>query len=64
MLFRSKYTSDLSSGLKASFYTGCKNTDATTYDGYPVVQIFATNPNTLVVNKAGRPASEPILEIE
>jgi hypothetical protein len=59
-----KYTSDLSTGLNNSFYKGCKNTDATTYDGYPVVQTFTTNPNTLVVSKAGRPASEPILEVE
>ena len=40
------------------------DTPATTLDGTPPVETFATNPNTLRVNKAGRDASEPILEIE
>jgi len=57
-------TSDLTRGLQNSFYKGSKNTAATTLDGTPPVETFTTNPNTLRVNKAGRDASEPILEIE
>jgi hypothetical protein len=57
-------TSDLTRGLQNSFYYGTKNTSATTLDGSSPVEVFATNPNTLKVNKAGRDASEPILEVE
>lgn len=57
-------TNDLTRGLQNSFYNGTKNTSATTLDGSSPVEVFATNPNTLRVNKAGRDASEPILEIE
>lgn len=57
-------TTDLTRGLKNSYYLGSKNTAATTLDGAPPVETFATNPNTLRVNKAGRDASEPILEVE
>jgi hypothetical protein len=57
-------TNDLTRGLKNSYYLGSKNTAATTLDGAPPVETFATNPNTLRVNKAGRDASEPILEVE
>jgi hypothetical protein len=57
-------TTDLTRGLKNSYYLGSKNTAATTLDGTPPVETFATNPNTLRVNKAGRDASEPILEVE
>ncbi len=59
-----KNTSDLTRGLQNSYYKGSKNTAATTLDGTPPVEIFTTNPNTLRVNKAGRDASEPILEVE
>jgi hypothetical protein len=59
-----KNTSDLTHGLENSYWRGCKNTAATTLDGTPPVEVFATNPNTLKVNKAGRDASEPILEVE
>ncbi len=59
-----RYTSDLTRGLQNSFYKGCKNTSATTLDGSSPVETFLTNPNTLRVNKAGRDASEPILEVE
>ena len=59
-----KNTSDLTLGLENSYWRGCKNTAATTLDGTPPVEVFATNPNTLKVNKAGRDASEPILETE
>jgi hypothetical protein len=57
-------TADLTTGMKNSYYNGSKNTAATTLDGTPPVEVFATNPNTLRVNKAGRDSSEPILEVE
>jgi len=57
-------TSDLTKGLENSFFRGSKNTAATTLDGTPPIEVFSTNPNTLKVNKAGRDASEPILEVE
>jgi hypothetical protein len=57
-------TSDLTRGLENSFFRGSKNTAATTLDGTPPVETFTTNPNTLKVNKAGRSANEPILEVE
>ena len=57
-------TSDLTRGLENSFFRGSKNTAATTLDGSSPVETFITNPNTLRVNKAGRDASEPILEVE
>jgi hypothetical protein len=58
-----RYTRDTTRGLDNSFFKGCKNTASTTIDGSSPVEIFATNPNTLVVNKAGRSNSEPILEV-
>ncbi len=57
-------TSDLTTGMRNSYFLGSKNTAATTLDGTPPVETFLTNPNTLRVNKAGRDASEPILEVE
>ncbi len=57
-------TSDLTTGMRNSYFLGSKNTSATTLDGTPPVETFLTNPNTLRVNRAGRDASEPILEIE
>ncbi len=57
-------TSDLTRGLENSFFRGSKNTAATTLDGTSPIEVFSTNPNTLKVNKAGRDASEPILEVE
>jgi hypothetical protein len=57
-------TSDLTRGLQNSFYKGSKNTAATTLDGSSPIEIFTSNPNTLRVNKTGRDASEPILEVE
>jgi hypothetical protein len=59
-----KFTSDLTIGLQNSFYKGSKNTAATTLDGTPPIETFTSNPNTLKVNKAGRTANEPILEVE
>ena len=57
-------TSDLTRGLENSFFRGSKNTAATTLDGSSPIETFTSNPNTLKVNKAGRDASEPILEVE
>ena len=57
-------TSDLTRGLQNSFFRGSKNTAATTLDGSSPIETFTSNPNTLKVNKAGRDASEPILEVE
>jgi hypothetical protein len=54
----------LTRGLQNSFFKGSKNTAATTLDGAPPVETFNTNPSTLRVNKSGRDASEPILEVE
>jgi hypothetical protein len=56
-----RYTNDLSAGMQNSFFRGAKNTSATTIDGGPVVEVFATNPNTLRVNESGRGSGEPIL---
>ena len=58
-----RYTKDTTKGLENSFFKGSKNIAATTIDGSSPVEIFATNPNTLVVNKAGRSNAEPILEV-
>jgi hypothetical protein len=58
-----RYTKDTTRGLDNSFFKGSKNIAATTIDGSSPVEIFATNPNTLIVNKAGRSSSEPILEV-
>ena len=54
----------LTRGLQNSFFRGSKNTAATTLDGSSPIETFTSNPNTLKVNKAGRDASEPILEVE
>lgn len=59
-----KNTSDLTTGLKNSYYNGSKNTTATTLDGTPPIEVFISNPNTLTVNRTGRNPSEPILEVE
>ncbi len=59
-----KFTSDLTTGLKNSYYLGSKNTAATTLDGSSPIETFVSNPNTLKVNKAGRASNEPILETE
>ena len=57
-------TSDLTTGMKNSYYLGSKNTAATTLDGTPPWETFTSNPNTLKVNKSGRTSNEPILEVE
>ncbi len=57
-------TNDLTRGMQNSFFRGSKNTAATTLDGSSPIETFTSNPNTLKVNKSGRDASEPILEVE
>ena len=57
-------TNDLTRGLQNSFFRGSKNTAATTLDGSSPIETFISNPNTLKVNKTGRDASEPILEVD
>lgn len=52
----------LPTGLQNSYFKGAKNTTKTTLDGSAPVETFATNPNTLVVGRANRDSSEPILE--
>ena len=59
-----RFTSDLTTGLENSYFKGCKQTQATTLDGAPPVEVFTTNPNTLKVSDSGRGSGEPILEIE
>jgi hypothetical protein len=66
-------TSDLTTGMQNSFYKGSRyksfidkdnRTIWNTIDGAPPIETFTSNPNTLTVNKTGRTASEPILEVE
>ena len=59
-----KFTSDLTTGMENLYFKGCKQTQATTLDGTPPVEVFTTNPNTLKVSDSGRGSGEPILEIE
>ena len=56
--------SKLPTGLQNLFFKGSKQTQATTLDGTPPVEIFTTNPNTLKVSDSGRGSGEPILEVE
>ena len=59
-----KFKSDKPIGFENLFFNGCKQTQATTIDGTPPVEVFTTNPNTLKVSDSGRGSGEPILEIE
>jgi len=68
-----KFTSDLTTGLKNSFYNGCRyksfvdkngRTIWNTIDGASPIETFVSNPNTLTVNRTGRNTAEPILEVE
>ena len=56
--------SDLTTGFENLYFKGCKQTQATTLDGTPPVEVFTTNPNTLKVSDSGRGSGEPIIEIE
>ena len=44
---------DYKPGQDRAFFIGTKNTDETTIDGGPVVEIKTTNPNKLKVKKPG-----------
>ena len=57
-------TSDLTTGMENSYFKGCKQTQATTLDGTPPIEVFTTNPNTLKVSDSGRGSGEPIIEVE
>lgn len=57
-------TGDLTTGMENSYFRGSKQTQATTLDGTPPIEIFTTNPNTLKVSDSGRGSGEPILEVE
>ena len=59
-----RFTSDLTTGMENSYFKGCKQTQATTLDGTPPVEVFTTNPNTIKVSDSGRGSGEPIIEIE
>ena len=68
-----KNVSDLTTGLKNSYYLGAKyeyfldkngNKVWNTIDGAAPVETFVSNPNTLTVNKTGRSTNEPILLVE
>ena len=59
-----KNTTFLPAGMENLYFKGCKQTQATTLDGTPPIEVFTTNPNTLKVSDSGRGSGEPILEIE
>lgn len=56
--------SEKPTALENLYFKGCKQTQATTLDGTPPVEVFTTNPNTLKVSDSGRGSGEPILEVE
>jgi hypothetical protein len=59
-----KFVSNLSEGLKRSYFMGSQQTPLTTPDGLGAVETFTTNPNILRVAKTGRGSGEPILEVD
>lgn len=59
-----KFVSNLSEGLKRSFYKGSVQNSETTPDGLSPVETFTTNPNILRVADTGRASGEPILIVE
>ena len=59
-----KFVSNLSEGLKRSYFMGSQQTPLTTPDGLSAVETFTTNPNILRVAKTGRGSGEPILEVD
>jgi hypothetical protein len=56
-----KFKNNLSEGLRRSFFKGSTQTESTTPDGLPPVEILTTNPNILRVADTGRGSNEPIL---
>jgi hypothetical protein len=59
-----KFVSNLSEGMKRSYFMGSQQTALTTPDGLGPVETFTTNPNILRVAKTGRGSGEPILEVD
>ena len=59
-----KFVSNLSEGMKRSYFMGSQQTALTTPDGLDPVETFTTNPNILRVAKTGRGSGEPILEVD
>jgi hypothetical protein len=59
-----KFVSNLSEGMKRSYFMGSQQTSLTTPDGLSPVETFTTNPNILRVAKTGRGSGEPILEVD
>jgi len=59
-----KFVSNLSEGMKRSYFMGSQQTPLTTPDGLSPVETFTTNPNILRVAKTGRGSGEPILEVD
>jgi len=55
------FVNGLSEGMRQSFFSGSKQTEETTPDGLPPVEVFATDPNVLKVADTGRTRGEPIL---
>ena len=45
-----KFTSDLTTGMENLYFKGCKQTQATTLDGTPPVEVFTTNPNLSLIH--------------
>ena len=56
-----KFVNGLSLGLEQSYFNGSTQTDNTTPDGLPAVEVFTTNPNVVKVVDTGRTRGEPIL---
>ena len=59
-----KFKNNLSEGLRRSFFKGSTQTESTTPDGLPPVEILTTNPNILRVADTGRGSGEPILIVD
>ena len=59
-----RYNSNLSQGMKNSFFEGSLQTSTTTPDGLSPVEVFTTNPNILRVADTGRGSGEPILQVD
>lgn len=59
-----KNVNNLSEGLIRSFWKGSQQTQDTTPDSLPPVEVFATNANVLRVTKTGRSSGDPILEVD
>jgi hypothetical protein len=59
-----KFVNNLTEGMKRSFYKGSTQTQYTTIDKLPPVEIFTVNPNIVKVSKIKRNSGNPILDVE